>query len=180
VLAGVGCLVLSLAAGRRYASDERLFAPEVAREPACREAHFYLGESARARRELERAAFHYEHASRVTPGMLAYVDEQATLQNLGAVYFASGRRADAKRAWSAALAVATDARDRREIEHNLAALALEAGDAAEAARLLERQVSGDDALPEALLVRAKALHELGRSPEASALIARFNGVRRPR
>jgi hypothetical protein len=58
--------------------------------------------------------------------------------------------------------------------HNLAAVALGAGDAAEAARLLESETERRDALPESLLVRARALHELAREPEARELVRRLS------
>lgn len=45
-------------------------------------------------------------------------------------------------------------------------------DPGEAERLLEPETKRDDALPAALIVRAKTLHALGREPEAMALVER--------
>jgi hypothetical protein len=171
--AGVACAALSLTEGRRYGSDTALFGPEVTREPACREAHFFLGEAARERRRWSDAAAHYERALHPTPGYLAYLDELATLENLGAARFASGELERAKAAWSSALARAASSERARYLVHDLAVLALREGDAQEAARLLEAESTRPDALPASLTVRARALHALGRDDEAMRLTARL-------
>jgi Flp pilus assembly protein TadD len=60
--------------------------------------------------------------------------------------------------------------ERRRIVHNLAVLALRTGNPAEAAKLLEPEMSSERPLSESLLVRARALHELGREDEARAIV----------
>lgn len=165
--------VLSLREGLRYQSDARLWSAEVAQEPACREGQFYLGEVARTSGDLETAAGRYERAVAPVPGVLAYVDETAALSNLAAIRFAEKRYDDARAAWSSALLSTHDERERRGIVHNLATLALARGDAPEALRVLEPETRRADALPESLLVEAKALHALGREPEAVALLQRL-------
>ncbi|WP_437324867.1 tetratricopeptide repeat protein [Sorangium sp. So ce381] len=177
---GVPFTALSLREGRRYASDERLWAPEVSREPACREGQFFLGEVARDARDWEAAASRYERAAAPDADHLSYADELAALQNLGAVRFAQERWADARAAWTSALERSGDDREKRQITHNLAAVALRSGDPAEAARLLEPETSRNDALPESLLIRARALHDLGREDEAVELVKRLQGMAQKR
>ncbi|WP_437587712.1 hypothetical protein [Sorangium sp. So ce1000] len=177
---GVPFAALSLREGQRYRSDARLWAPEVSREPACREGQFFLGEVARGARDWEEAASRYERAAAPVAGVLAYADELAALQNLGAVRFAEARWADARAAWTAAHERSSDDREKRQIAHNLAAVALRSGDPTEAARLLEPETSRKDALPESLFLRAKALHDLGREDEAAELVKRLNGVAQQR
>ncbi|MGK3982850.1 tetratricopeptide repeat protein [Sorangium sp. So ce136] len=180
VVLGVPFAALSLHEGRRYASDARLWAPEVSREPACREGQFFLGETARGARDWEEAASRYERAAAPVAGYLSYADELAALQNLGAVRFAQGRWADARAAWTSALERSTDGREKREIAHNLAAVMLRSGDPAAAASLLEPEAGRDDAIPESLLIRARALHDLGREEEALDLVRRLQGTARKR
>jgi tetratricopeptide (TPR) repeat protein len=129
-------VVFSWRDGSRYESDATLWRAEVRKEPACREGHFFLGEAARLRGDLETAAAHYERAATPVRGYLAYADEGAALQNLGAVRFAAKRFVEARTAWQRALARSVDARERGELVHNLAILALSTGDPAEAERLL--------------------------------------------
>ncbi|WP_441291329.1 tetratricopeptide repeat protein [Sorangium sp. KYC3313] len=177
---GVPFTALSLREGRRYASDERLWVPEVSREPACREGQFFLGEVARDARDWEAAASRYERAAAPDADHLSYADELAALQNLGAVRFAQERWADARSAWTSALERSGDDREKRQITHNLAAVALRSGDPAEAARLLEPEAGRVDALPESLLIRARALHDLGREDEAVELVTRLQGMAQKR
>lgn len=161
--------VVSLWDGRRYANDTALFGPEVASQPACREAQLFLGDVARDEQKWEAAAKRYEAALAPWPGVLAYVDRGAALQNLGVVRSKQRRFEDARVAFHAALEGTTDPRRRRELTHDLAAASLEAGDATEAARLLEEETARADALPESIVVRAIALERLGRHDEARAL-----------
>jgi protein O-mannosyl-transferase len=165
--------ILSLRDGGRYASDTSLWEPEVRAEPACREGHFFLGEVARESKDWEVAASHYERAARPVPGYLAYADEGASLQNLGAVRIAQGRWSDAKEAFASALERIREPGERRRVIHNLAVSALESGDPAEAARLLEPEMNAERPIRESLLVRAKALHQLGRDDEARAIVERL-------
>jgi hypothetical protein len=158
--------------GRRFASDASLWTAEVAARPVCREAQFYLGEEARAARRWELAATRYEAALAPYPGVLAYVDRTATLQNLGTVRLEQGHLSEARGAFEAALAGTTDAQARRELTHDLALVAFRGGDAAEAARLLEGETSGPGAIAASVLLRALALERLGRNEEARLLRAR--------
>lgn len=162
--------VLSLRDGGRYSSDLKLWEPEVRAEPACREGHFFLGEVARERKDWVAAAIHYEHAASPVPGYLTYADEGAAFQNLGAVRMAQERWGEARAAFASALERAPEPDQRRRIVHNLAVAALGSGDPAEAVRLLETEMREGRPLRESLLVRAKALHELGREDEARAII----------
>lgn len=168
--------ILSIRDGSRYASDASLWEPEVRAEPACREGHFFLGEVARESGDWVAAAAHYEQAARGVPGYLAYADEGAVLQNLGAVRIAQGRWGDARAAFSSALERIGEPAERRRVVHNLAVSALESGDAAEAARLLEPEMTAEHPIRESLLVRAKALHQLGRDDEARAIVERLMPV----
>jgi tetratricopeptide (TPR) repeat protein len=164
---------LSLHDDLRFRSDATLWQPEVAAQPACREGHFYLGEHARERQRWDEAAIHYERALTETPAVLSYVDRGAALQNLGAARLAQGRFADAREVFTAALAVVIDPTARRRITHNLAVAELRAGRPAEAARVLEAETARPDAFPESIFIRARALHDLGREDEASALVRRL-------
>jgi hypothetical protein len=172
-VAGLACAGLSLADGRRYANDTTLFTPEVVHEPACREAQFFLGEAARLRQRWAEAATRYERAATPAPGVIAYADELAALENLGAARLALGERAEAKAAWSAALARAGGRDEARRVVHNLAVLALQSGDAREAARLLEPEAARPDAMPASLAVRARALELLAREGDAAVLAKRL-------
>ncbi|MBE7485287.1 MAG: tetratricopeptide repeat protein [Polyangiaceae bacterium] len=159
------CLVPLLGAlswkdGRRYRSDETLWRPEVTREPACREGHFYLAEAARARRDSVAALLHYEAALRSRPGVLAFVDLDATLTNQGLVLFAQGRWAEAREAFEAALERTPDELGRRKLRHDLAAVSLASGDAPRALRELEEEIRRPDALRESLLLHQKARQAL--------------------
>jgi tetratricopeptide (TPR) repeat protein len=161
---------LSMQDGRRFISDETLWTPELAAQPACREAHFYLGDVAYERHHLEVAADHYERAIVATPGIISYVDRGAALQNLAVVRMKQARPNEARVAIHAALALVTGDRARRRLTHNLAAVELRAGDAGEAARLLEPEVARADAQAESIFLRARALHQLGREDEARGLL----------
>jgi Tfp pilus assembly protein PilF len=107
--------------------------------------------------------------------MLAYVDRAAVLQNLGLVRQARGDLEGAHAAWSEALPKSTAAA-RTELLHNLGALALQRGDAAEAWRLLEAEAARPDTRPQTIYVAAKAAHALGLEPQARALIARLRAM----
>ena len=110
---------------------------------------------------------------RPVPGVLAYADETAALANLGAIRFAQERYDEARAVWTSARLRSRDEDERRGIVHNLAALALARGDAPEALRVLESEIGREDARPESLLIAAKALHALGREPEAVARLQRL-------
>jgi tetratricopeptide (TPR) repeat protein len=161
----------------RYRTDQALFAPEIKARSECREAHFYLGEVDRQAHRYAEAARHYEAALAERPGILAYVDTGAALQNLGTVRIELGRFGDARVAFRAALEGTKDPRVRRELTHNLAAVALRQGDVAETERLLREETSRADAMPQSLYVRAVALERLGRGEEARALRDRLPATR---
>jgi protein O-mannosyl-transferase len=169
----VALALLSLREGRRYATDVTLWSPEVRRDPTCREGHYFLGEVAQQGRAWETAARHYEQAAAPVPGVLAYADEAAALQNLGGVRFEQGRWAEARAAWEALVERPIEPGRKRRVTHRLALAALRAGDPGAAARLLESEMNADDPAPEALLLRARALHELGREDEARATLRRL-------
>jgi hypothetical protein len=162
--------ILSMRDGGRYTNDTSLWEPEVRVEQACREGHFFLGEVAREGKDWEGAAVHYEQAAFAVPGYLAYADEGAALQNLGAVRIAQERWSDARAALVSALERIHEPEKRRRVVHNLAVSALRSGDPGEAARLLEPEMTAERPLRESLFVRAKALHELGREGEARAIV----------
>lgn len=121
-LAGAACFALSFVESGRYASDERLFRPEVEREPACREGEFYLAEAARVAGRWQEAGARYAHASAPAPGYLAYVDEGAALVNLGAMLMVVGRLDAAQTAFTHALARPLDPTEVRGVRQNLALL----------------------------------------------------------
>lgn len=174
-LAGLASVlgVVTLVDGLRFADDAALWTSEVRKTPACREGQLYLGEVERTNGHWAAAGRRYEAALALRPGVLAYVDRSAALQNLGTVRFEEGRLSDARRAYLAALAGTLEPRRRRELIHNLAGAALADGDPAEAARLLESETSRPDALAESLELRAMALRRLGREDEARTLVERL-------
>jgi len=171
---GVAVILAGLTAfdGPRFASDASLWRGEIAAQPACREGHFYLAELDRQAKHFGAAAKEYEAALAPRPGVLAYVDRAAAWQNLGTVLIELHRFADAQGAFRTALAGAKDERTARELVHDLAGATLAAGDAAEAARLLESETARDDAFPDSLTLRAIALQKLGRDDEARTLLGR--------
>jgi tetratricopeptide (TPR) repeat protein len=114
---GPVCLALgglSLLDSRRFVSDEQLWTREVQLQPACREAHYYLGDVAIQAKRWSDAARHYERAVTAERGVMSYVDQDAALQNLGVAYLQQGRFDDARSAFQRALALQTmdGARDR--------------------------------------------------------------------
>jgi len=168
VLAGV-----SLFDGLSYRTDRAFWEREVSQAPACREAHFYLGEEARIAKHWPEAVREYERALATKERVLSYVDRFAALENLGAVQLGQHNLAEARVAFRAALELASDELDTRHLVHNLATTELVGGNAAEAARLLEPEVKRADAMPAAILLRARAEAKLGRLDEASALVQRL-------
>jgi tetratricopeptide (TPR) repeat protein len=171
-LTGLGAL-FSLADARRYRDDASLWAAEVRAQPACREGHFYLGEVARAANDWHAAALHYERAAHPTPGFLAYADERAAFENLGAVELARGRWREARAAFSEALERTSLPEQRRRTLYNLALVALRSAEPSEAVRLLDLEADASHPLPEGLLVRARALHDLGREEEAERTLRKL-------
>jgi tetratricopeptide (TPR) repeat protein len=163
---------LSLYDGLRYETDRTLWTYELAHNGMCREAHFYLGEADREHGEPSSASHHYEAAIKTSPRELAFVDRGAALQNLGTVRVELRDLKGARQAFSEALSGTGEEATRREITHNLAAVTLQLGDAAEADRLLAPETARADALPQSIMVRALALKALGRIDEARALAAR--------
>ena len=164
---------LSLYDGLSYRSDQSFWSREVKQTPDCREAHFYLGEVARTAKDWSEAVREYERALAVKERILSYVDRFAALQNLGAVQLGQGNLGQARLAFRAALELSNDELDTRHLLHNLATTEMVAGNAAEAARLLEPEVERADAMPAAILLRARAEAKLGRVDQASALVQRL-------
>jgi Tfp pilus assembly protein PilF len=149
-------------------------------DPTCREGHFYLAEVARVERRWDDAASSYERAIETSSNVLSYVDRVPALQNLGAVRLEQGRFADARVAFRAAIDAVSDEGSRRLLLHNLATAELRAGNAEEAARLLEVEVSRPDALEASIFIRARAVESLGRAEEARALFRRLSTRVAPR
>jgi Tfp pilus assembly protein PilF len=145
----------------------------VGQAPACREAHFYLGEEARTARRWPEAVREYERALATKARELSYVDRFAALQNLGAVQLGQGNLGQARAAYRAALELSSTELDTRHLVHNLATTELVSGNAEEAARLLEKEVERTDAMPGAILLRARAEAKLGRVSEATELVQRL-------
>jgi len=172
-----GLAVLSWLDGRRYRNDETLFGPEVAREPACREGQFYLGEAHRQRHEWARAGERYEAALASRPGMLAFVDLDAALQNLGVVRMERGDLELARSAFESALKEANGELARRKIRHDLAVVAMRRGDPSGAIQLLASEAARADALPESLRVYADALDAVGKTSESARVRARAAPLR---
>ena len=102
--------------------------------------------------------------------MLAYVDELAAYENLGAVSLALGRLAEARTALEAALERAGEPERRRRVLYNLALVAFRAKDPLETARLLAPEAEAVEPLAPALLLQARALHQLGREQEAARML----------
>jgi protein O-mannosyl-transferase len=178
IMVGVALAILgavSFLEDRRFASDATLWRKEVAAQPACLEAHFYLGDVARESRNWALAESHYQAALEPRRDVLAYVDRRSALQNLGTVRLEQRRFEEAKDAFRGALAITrtTDPYARRQLIHDLAVATFRADDAAAAERLLEEETARPDALPASLIVRAMALERLGRDAEAKALRARL-------
>lgn len=177
-LSALGLGALSWSDGRRYRNDDTLWAPEVAAEPACREGQFYLGEARRLAKDFDRARAHYEAALASRPGVLAFVDLDATLTNLGLVLFARRDFEGARRAFEAALRETESPRARRELGHDLGAVALASGDFEAAQRWLEPEAERSDALPESLLLWATWLEARGQPERAAQVRARAASSRR--
>ena len=118
VLIGLLALI-SFGQGARYRDDVALWTPEEARKPTCREAHFYLGLSAMQRRDFDSAAGYFRRAADEPRDAWAYVDLDATLQNLGVSELARGRLKHAKRAFRGVLKVSQDPSERRKASYHL-------------------------------------------------------------
>jgi tetratricopeptide (TPR) repeat protein len=112
---------LTLLEGARYHDDERFWVREVELEPACREAHYFLGDVARAAGRLQDAVEHYEQALADRPGLLSYVDRAAAMQNLGVTQLQQRQFDDASRTFREALALNLDEKTRGRLQHNLVA-----------------------------------------------------------
>ncbi len=135
-IAGAAMLgAVSLLEGRRFASDDALWAPEIAADPACLEGQFYVAEVARERGDLQTATAHYEAALALQPRVLAYVDRAAAVQNLAATRLAAGDPAGALAALEAEIA-REDARS--EVLYLAAKAAHASGDRARARELIVR------------------------------------------
>ncbi|MBI3185654.1 MAG: hypothetical protein HYZ28_26240 [Myxococcales bacterium] len=171
VVLGLACF--SAYDASRYVSDRTLFEPEVAAQPACREAHLYLADERLRGGDLENAAEGYLAAARPAVGFISYSSEATAWQNLGLVRLRQGRLEEAEEAVRAAQAYPGEESERRKLTHNLAAVEAARGSWEQAARLLSAECDREDALAESILLRARALHELGRAEESRALVSRL-------
>jgi tetratricopeptide (TPR) repeat protein len=111
---------LSLLETGRYQNDERFWSREVELEPACREAHYFLGDVAQAAGRFDDAVEHYEQALAPNETLLSYVDRAATLQNLGVAQLKQRHFGDARRTFREALDLNLDEKARGRLQHNLA------------------------------------------------------------
>lgn len=151
--------VFSFRQARRFTSDESLWQPEVAQDPSCLEGHFFLGTVAMAKGDVLGAETHFAHALAGDARRLAYVDRGAALQNLGVAQMHRSRFADARAAFEAALEVSRGPEERRQLIHNLAAVAFSEGDLARTVSLLENEPDLHEA---SRMLLARALAALGR------------------
>ena len=172
-IAVVALGAISAVDARRFRDDASLFAPEVAANDACREAHFYLGEDARARGDWADAAAHYESAIVERPGVIAYVDRSAATQNLGLVRRNQGDLDGARAAFEDGLAHAPNEGARRALVHDLAAVCLEARDPRRAFELLEPEIQRPDVASETLYVASVAARAMGLDATARAILDRL-------
>ena len=170
---GAPLVVFSLREGSRYESDATLWRAEVRKEPACREGHYYLGETARQRGDWQAAAAHYERAATPVGGyspMRTRAPRSRTSAPHALPSNAGTRPAPRGKPRSSA---ADDPKERGEIVHNLAVLALRTGDPAEAERLLTSRSLSTELGPASLLVLAQAVRALGRDDEAREILRAF-------
>ena len=163
---------------RRFRSDDTLWTGEIAHQPACREGQFYLGEAALEHKRADEAALHLEKAVAPDERVLSYVDRGAALQNLGVARLQQGQLDAARATLREALELVTVEQTRRQLTHDLAVVELQAGQPAEAVRLLEPESSRADAFPQSIYLHARALHQLGREEEASVLVKRLQAAAR--
>jgi tetratricopeptide (TPR) repeat protein len=161
---------------RRFRSDAALWTAEVARRPACREGQLYLGVAALEGQRADEAAAHLARAVAGDPAVLSYVDRGAALQNLGMARLEQGQLEPARASLRAALDLVTVETTRRQLTHDLAVVALRAGQPAEAVRLLEAETARADAFPQSIFLHARALHQLGRDQEAAVLVRRLRAT----
>lgn len=128
---------LSLLEAGRYQNDERFWGRELELEPACREAHYFLGDVAQSAGRFDDAVEHYEQALAARPALLSYVDRAAALQNLGVAQLQQRQFEGASRTFREALALNLDEKARGRVQHNLAAAEM-------LSRSTAREVSGTD------------------------------------
>ncbi|MBK7865285.1 MAG: hypothetical protein IPJ65_43135 [Archangiaceae bacterium] len=171
--------VSSVLDARRYRDDFTLFATEAALGPQCREAHLYLGDALRDRGQLDEAAAAYAVAAAPSERFLSYSDVGAALQNQGVVRYQQGRLDEAWAALSSAYALPADPLSHRQRAVNLAIVALEREQYAEAERLLRPEAERPDGLATALEVLAHAVGAQGRESEAVELLRRSQQGRAP-
>lgn len=142
--------------GQRFVSDSVLWSAEIDRHPACREAHFYLGEVARGRRDFPEAERAYRTALTPTPGVLAYVDQRAAHANLGTVLLELRRAPEARAQFAQALLFPSNEIERRHLRYDFALAALYSGDARTTITALAEELERPDPLPTAQRLDAAA------------------------
>lgn len=163
----------SLIHSTRWRDDLTLFAPELAANPSCTEAAFYVAEAKRAAGDLEGAAGAYTQAATPAAGVLAYADVPGALQNLALVRLQQGHLDAAEAALRRAKTYPLGEAQRRELTHNEAVIAVRRKDWERVELLLRQETARPDAKRESLLLRARALHELGQFDQSRALLERL-------
>lgn len=160
----------TFAGGFRFRDDVTLFTPEVERDPRFLEGHQYLGDHFFYDGDMESARREYEAALDRQPGILAYVDTRAVMNNLAGVHLAGDRPDEADELLRA---LTDDARpdELPQILYNRALIAFRRGDSPAVVELL-----GDAAVewtrPEPLLLLAEGWMRIGREVEAVAALRR--------
>ena len=168
LLAALG--VVTASGGGRQANDIALFGPEVAADPAFREGLAYLGAARADRGDDEGAARALAAALRDRPGIVAYVDRVSVQINLAGVRLRQHRLDDAEALLAAAATGAAPYR-RARIAYNRALIALDRGDYARIAVLLEPTWRSWNR-PEPLLLYARALAHVGHPRRAAQVLQR--------
>ena len=153
---------VSLFDGLSYRNDHSFWSREVAQAPACREAHFYLGEVARTAKRWPEAAREYERALAVKAACLELRRSLRCAPKLGCGPARAKESRPGARGISCRARTCEQRARHAALATQLATTELVAGNAEEAARLLEREVKRADALPAAILLRARAEAKLGR------------------
>jgi tetratricopeptide (TPR) repeat protein len=151
---------LSLLDAPRFKSDEALWAAD------CREGGLYLGDAFRAQGELDRAAAAYQRAIDEPKGLISFGDVGAAYQNLGLTRLGQGRLDEAQSDFEQALQRTVNGRERRMLNHDLAAISFARGDYADVERRLSPEAARPDAFPESieLLKRSRAAASLLPQP----------------
>ncbi len=160
----------TFAGGFRFRDDVTLFTPEVERDAHFLEGHQYLGDFFFFGGDLDSARREYEAALDTRPGILAYVDTRAVMNNLAGVHLAGDRPDEAD---ALLRALADDARpdELPQILYNRAVIAFRRGDSPAVMELLGN-AAAEWRRPEPLLLLAEASRRMGREAEAVGALRR--------